>query len=178
MMIPKLTAREKKIAYVVGFMFTLLVGFHGVWTPMQNKFSELEDQIFAMEMKVRKAKTFIRQKDDVAELSKKYTNLEKMDAGTDEEEIARLLNFIEQTARKNNVSLSDVKPEAVQSDKITKRYTVLLSAEAQLSALVDYIHELQNSEQLLKLERVDIAPKEDQSAILRSNLVVTRVVVK
>ena len=174
----QLSGREKKILYVVIALLVVLVGYHGIWTPMTHKFSELDDEIFATQMRFRKAKTLIRQKNDVVEASKKYVNLEKMDAGTDEEEIAKLLNFVEQTARKDSTSLSDVKPQPVKSDKVTKEYAVELNAEGELTSLIEFIYELEHSEQLLKIEKVDIAPKEEKSALLRASLTVTRIVVK
>ena len=177
-LLTKLNPREKKILYVVIGMLVILVGYHGVWRPMMHKFSTLDDEIFATQMRLRKAKTLIRQKNDVVEASKKFVNLEKMDAGTDEEEIARLLNFIEQTARKDNTSLSDVKPQPVKSDKVTKQYAVELNAEGELRALIEFIYELEHSEQLLKIDRVEIVLKEEKSSILRTSLQVTRTVVK
>jgi Tfp pilus assembly protein PilO len=174
----KLSPREKKILYVVIGLLVLVFGYHGIWTPMNQKFGELDQEIFALQMRLRKAKTFIRQKDQVLEASKKFSNLEQMDAGSDEEEIARLLNFIEQTARKNGVSLSDVKPQPVQSDKVTKQYQVELNAEANLASLTEFIYELEHSAQMLRLGRVTINPKEDGSPTLRAFLSVTRVVVK
>lgn len=178
MKLPELNPREKKIGYVVVALLGVMITYHGIIRPMGQKFSSLDDEIFAMQMRLRKAKTLIRQKNDVLEASKKYVNLEKMDAGTDEEEIARLLNFIEQTARKDNASLSDVKPQPVKSDKVTKVYTVELNAEGELNSLMELVYELEHSEQLLKIERVDMSPKEEKSAILRASLVVSRVVVK
>lgn len=178
MKLPELNPREKKIGYVVVALLGVMITYHGIIRPMGQKFSSLDDEIFSMQMRLRKAKTLIRQKNDVFEASKKYVNLEKMDAGTDEEEIARLLNFIEQTARKDNASLSDVKPQPVKSDKVTKVYTVELNAEGELNSLMELVYELEHSEQLLKIERVDMSPKEEKSAILRATLVVSRVVVK
>lgn len=174
----KLSAREKKILWVVIGLLCLAIGYHALFRPMQQKFGELDDQIFAMQMKLRKAKTLIHQKKDVQEASKKYSNLEKMDAGTDEEEIARLLDFIEQTARKNNASLSDVKPQPVRSDKVTKEYKVDLNAEGELAAMIQFIFELEHTEQLLKLEKVEMVPKLEGSGVLRAGLTVSRVVVK
>lgn len=174
----KLSAREKKILYAVMALLILVFGYHAVWRPVTEKFSELDDEIFAMQMRLRKAKTFIRQKDQVLEASRQFPNLEQMDAGSDEEEIARLLNYIEQAARKNGVSLSDVKPQPVRSDKVTKLYLVELNAEANVNSLTDFVYELEHSPQMLRLERVTLAPKEDQSSTLRAFLVVNRMVVK
>ncbi len=179
MIIPKqLSPREKKILALTVAMLLVVGGYYGVWVPMQAKFQTLGEQIFSMQLKLRKSKTFLRQQDDIREEAKKYQNLELMDAGKDEEEIARLLNLIEQTARKNSVSLSDVKPQAVQSDKVAKRYVVELHAEASLEGVLRFFYELQTSAELLKVEQVEIAPKEENAAILRCFLIVTRVVVK
>ena len=174
----KLSAREKNIFYVTMSLVLLVVGYHGLWRPMREKFSNLEDEIFSQELKLRKAKVFLRQRDDILEQAKKYPNLEQMDAGTDEEEIARLLNLIEETARKTGVSISDVKPQQVKSDKVSKRYIVELNAESSVEQLIEFVYQLQHSPQLLKIEQVNTGPKDEKSATLRSFLSVTRVVVK
>ena len=178
-MLEKLTVREKKIFAWVIALLVIVIGYHGVWRPMMAKLSDLDDEIFSMQLKIRKAKIFLRQKDEVMEESKKYPNLSRMDAGSDEEEIARLLNFIEQTARKLGVSLSDVKPQAVQSDKMSKRYLVELNAESGLKELASFVYELEHSPDILKIEQVNTGPKDEKNPLLlRSALVVTRVVVK
>ena len=174
----RLSARERKILYVVIALLGVTIGYHGVLRPMAAKFSTLDEEIFAMQMRLRKAKTFIRQKDDIMEAVKQYPNLEKMDAGSDEEEIAQLLNFIEQTARKNGVSLSDVKPQPVKSDQQTKQYSVELNAESNLEALIRYVYDLEHSENLLRIDRVNIAPKDEKGPTLRAYLLITRLVVK
>ena len=178
MILQKLTSREKKILSVVIGLLILVTGYHGVLTPLSSKINEMDTEIFAMQMKLRKAKTFIRQGDAIREEAKKHPNLSQMDAGTDEEEIARLLNFIEQTARQVGVSLSDVKPEPVQSDKVSKRYSVELNAESNLDQLMEFVYSLEHSPQILKINKITTALKEEKSTALRSFLVVERVVVK
>ena len=178
-MLEKLTQREKTILAWVIALLVMVIGYHGIWRPMTSKLNELDEGIFAMQLKIRKAKTLLRQKDEVLEESKKYPNLSRMEAGSDEEEIARLLNFIEQTARKLGVSLSDVKPQAVQSDKMSKRFLVELNAESGLKELASFVYELEHSAEILKIEQVNAGPKDEKNPLLlRSAIVVTRVVVK
>ncbi len=178
MILNKLSVREKKIFYVVVGMFLFLVAYHGVWRPIMVKLLQLDDEAFAMQMKFRKAKVFLAQRQEIQEEAKKNPGLEKLDAGSDEEEIAKLLNFIEQTARKTQVSLSDVKPQPVKSDKQSKSYHVELNAEAGLEQLIDFIYEIEHSPQLLRLEQVNTALKEEKATALKAFLVVSRVVVK
>lgn len=177
-MLNKLSAREKKIGYAVIALLMILVIYHGVWRPMSSKFASLNDEIFGMQMKLRKAKIFLRQKDEVNEEAKRYPNLQQLDARKDEEEIASLLNFIEQEARGSSVNLSDVKPQQVSGDKVSKRYVVELTAESGIKELIQFVYSLQYSPQMLKVERVEMVPKEEGAATLKTFLVVTRVVVK
>ncbi len=172
----KLKPREKKILYVVVGLLVVLLGYHGVWNPLNDKIASLDDEIFKMEMRVRKAKILVRQKTDVAEAAKKYTNLDQLNAGTDEEETAKLLSLIEETARAKSCSLSDVKPEPVKADKWIKRFQVDLNVEGSLEQLVNFIYELEHSPQLLKIERVSMSMKEDKSTNLRAQLTVVRTV--
>ena len=174
----KMTLREKKIFYLAAFFVFVLFAWHGLLRPAAGKFGELSDETFVMELKVRKAKTLIRQKDDILAEAKKYPNLERLSAGSDEEETARLLNLIEQTARTAGVSLSDVKPETAKTDKWTKRFEVNLQAESNLEQLITFIYELEHSEQLLKIEKVESSLKDDKTSALRTQLTVVRIVTK
>ena len=100
----------------------------------------------------------------------------QLDGGTDEEETARLLSLIEQSARKYGVSLSDVKPNPMKAEKWTKRFEVELNGECTLEQLTQFIFELEQSAQMLKVEQISSAPKEEKSPILRSQLTVVRTV--
>ena len=174
----KLKPSERTLLIIVIVLLAFGLGYYGGFKPIQGKLASLDDDIFAMQMQLRKAKIFVRQHDSVMEEAKKFPNLEGMNARKDEEENAALLSFIEEEARKAHVTLSDVKPQTATGDRITKRYTVELSIESGMKELMEFIYHLQFSPQMLKVEKVETAPKEEGSAVLRSNLVMQRIVVK
>lgn len=175
--IDKLSAREKKIGLVTIALLLSMISYHGIWRPVTTQIQKVEEEIFAYQLKIRKAKTFIRQKDEIMEAAKKIPNLDQLNARKDEEEIASLLNYIEQTARKTGVALSDVKPQQVKFDKISKFYVIELNAESALKQILEFAYDLQTSEQLLTIEQMDLAPKEEGSAVLRAFIVVSRAVI-
>ena len=177
-MLKKLSGREKKILAVVILMIVGLICYHGMWKPIMGRFATIDDEIFAARMQLRKAKIYVEQREEILEEIKNYPNLERMDAGTDEEEIGRFLNFIEQTARSSGVSLADVKPEQVRSDKTSKQFIVALTAESKVDELISFIYGLQHSSELLRIDRVEVVSKEEKSSVLRSSLIVSRMVVK
>ncbi len=177
-MLAKLKSSERVLLVIVIILLAIGLGYYGGLKPIEAKLGNLDSEIFSLQLKLRKAKIFVQQRDAVMEEAKKYPNLEGMNARKDEEENAALLSFIEEEARKARVTLSDVKPQTTTGDRLTKRYTVELSIESGMKELIEFIYHLQFSPQLLKVERVESAPKEEGSEILRSNLVMQRVVVK
>lgn len=172
----KLSPREKKILYAALTVIMIAAGYHGILNPLKEKIALLDDEIFSAEMKLRKAKIYLRQKDLIIEESKKYPNLAQLDAGTDEEETARILSMIEQSARRYGVSLSDVKPNPIKSDKWMKRFEVELNGECSLEQLTQFIFDLEHSAEMLKVEQVSTTPKEEKSPVLRSQMTVVRTV--
>lgn len=172
----KLSAREKKILYLTLTVLLIAGGYHGVWRPLQAKIVSMDDEIFSMEMQLRKAKTYLRQKDQIIEEAAKYPNLSQLEGGTDEEETARILSLVEQAARKNGMSISDVKPNPIKSDKWMKRFEVELNGESTLEQLTQFVYELEHSPQMLKVEEISSAPKEEKSPVLRSQMTVVRTV--
>ncbi len=174
----KLKPSERILFVIVLVLLALGFAYYGGWKPIQAKFASLDDEIFSMQLRLRKAKILVHQRDQILEESKKYPNLQGMDARKDDEENASLLGFIEEEARKASITLSDVKPQSMSEDRLTKRYTVELVVEAEMKALIAFVYHLQFSPQMLKVQRAEMAPKEEGSAILRGNLVMERVVVK
>lgn len=174
----KLKPREKKILYVTAALLLVMIGYHGILRPLTDKMASLDDGIFAMELRLRKAKILIRQREEIMDEAKKFPNLEQLNAGTDEEETARMLSLMEQTARKTGCSLSDVKPLPVKTDKFIKRFEVELTAEAVMEQLVNFVYELEHSALLLKVERAVTSPKEGNSSTVRAQLTVVRQVTK
>lgn len=175
--IEKLSAREKKIGLVTVGLLLAVISYHGIWRPVTAQIDQIEEQIFALQLKIRKANIFLNQKEEILEAAKKIPNLDQLTARKDEEEIASLLNYIEQTARKTGVALSDVKPQQVKFDKISKFYVIELNAESSLKQIVEFAYDLQSSGQMLTIEQTDLAPKEEGSTLLRAFIVVTRAVV-
>lgn len=172
----KLSSREKNILYIAVTVMLIAGGFHGILRPLNEKITVLDNEIFSMEMKLKKAKVYLLQKDLILEEAKKYPNLAQLDAGTDEEETARILSLIEQSARKYGVSLSDVKPSPIKTDKWSKRFEVELNGECSLEQLTQFVFELEHSAQMLKVEQISSTPKEEKSPVLRSQMTVVRTV--
>lgn len=174
----KLTPREKKILIFVGVLLAMVGSYHGVLHPLLAKISNMDEEISAMEMKLRKAHVFAGQSREILEEAKKHSTLNQMQAGTDEEETAKLLNLIEKTARKTGATLADMKPKPVTADKMFKRYGVELNADLKLEELISFLYELEHSSQLLNIEQIILSPREDNAQRLRAFILVTRVVVK
>lgn len=172
----KLNPREKKISGIALSVIVIAMAYHGILTPLTQKITQLDDEIFAIEMKLKKAKIFIRQKEEILEEAKKYPNLSQLDAGSDEEETAKILSMIEQTARKYGISLSDVKPNPIKSDNWMKRFEVELVGECSIEQLTQFIFDLEHSPEMLKVEALSSAPKEENSPVLRSQVTVVRTV--
>lgn len=174
----KLKPSERMLLVIVGVLLACGFAYYGGWKPIQAKFSALDEEIFSMQLRLRKSKILVHQRDQVLEEAKKYPNLQGMDARKDEEENASLLSFIEEEARRARITLSDVKPQSMNEDRLTKRYTVELIIESGMKELIEFVYHLQFSTQMLKVVRAEMAPKEEGSAVLRSSLVMERVVVK
>ena len=56
-----------------------------------------------------------------------------------------------------------------------KKYTIELEAEGEMAQLTSLIYQLQNSPQLLKVEKMQMSAKSGSSGILKSRLVISKI---
>jgi nucleoside diphosphate kinase len=173
----KLSKREKTIVYV-----TAVIVFFGlvdrlVYYPIVNRFRELDQEILLQE-KLRI--TNWRHLAAGGAVRKAYSAYDgyALIAGSDEEEMASLLNEIEGLARKTGLSLVNVKPKPLTKEKVWKQYPVEIEVETEWASLIKFIHGLYTSKYLLRVKHLRLMPKGKRNTRVRGYLIVNKSVIQ
>lgn len=171
----KLKPRERSLLFGFSIVALLLVSDFAVVRPLWNYYVSIEERTAAEEKRLVRNLLNINRKDAVERDYAGYQQFTRP-SGTDEEEIGKLLSEIEQTARTNKVVLVDMKPREAQSRDFYKEYRAELDAETELANWVQFVHQLEESEQLLRVSAAKLTLKTPDSSVVKARMTVTKIV--
>ena len=172
----RLAKRERIILYVtvIFVFFGLMDGL--VYKPIMRHFNELEEKIISQENELRKNIRYLAAREIILNRYSAYA-AHAVTSGGDEEEIASLLNEIEELARKSGLSLVNMKPKPATTTEFGKQYPLEVEMETQMAQLIKFIHGLHSSKYILGVKKLRLVPKGKQSAQVKGYLVINKTVI-
>ena len=172
----RLTKREKQIFYVCVSLVSVLILQGIVFKPLADKLSDLNHEIQLKETKLIKGLRAEKQRDLILKVYKGYEGYLKV-KGSDEEIVSELLREIERLARESAVSISDIKPQSTNKRSMYKEYTIEVRSEATLKDIITFLYRLNNSVLLLRVEKLVLTLKEENSDTLKVNMLLSGIAV-
>ena len=160
----RLSARERAIFYGVVAVVAAVAGERFIYQPTVARLHELDEEILATEGQVRRNLREIATRETVRAAYEQYAT-HAASAGSDEEEMARLLGEIEGLAGTSGVSLLDVRSRPASVTELGKHYPVEIEAETGMAALMGFLHGLQSSKNLLRVKQLRVTPKEGRGPV-------------
>jgi len=93
-----------------------------------------------------------------------------------EDELAMLLGEVENLAKNSGTYLIDVSPSGTKEEELLKTYILKIDCEGQMDQIFRFMHSLENSKKLLRIDAIRLKPKEAGSSIINCNLFVSKIV--
>lgn len=144
-----------------------------VFTPLWDFHVSMEQKIIVAEKTLIRNLVNLQRKEAVEAGYEKFRPFVRH-AGTDEEENAALLSEMERLARSHQVVLVDMKPRETIPREFHKEYVAELDAEAEMANLVNFIYQLEQSVQLVRVSNVTLSAKEAKSTFVKAKITVTK----
>jgi Tfp pilus assembly protein PilO len=173
----KLSKREKTFVYATALIVFFAAVDRLVYYPIVNHFNELDQEILKQEEQIRKNWRSLAVREAVLKSFSAYEGY-ALTAGSDEEEVANLLNEIEALARKTGLSLINVKPKPLTKEEVWKRYPVEVEVETEWAPLFKFIYELYSSKFLLRVKYIRLVPKGRLTAEVKGYLLINKSVIQ
>lgn len=171
-----LTKREKTIlAFTIIFVLLISV-YRFLIEGAVKKWQRLNTEILISKATLQKNLRIIDREKFIESEYEKYNNF-VIEEGSQEKKMASLLKEIEGLASKWDVAITDIKPLPTKTTEFFNRYTVELSAEADISQISKFIYYLQKSSKILRAERLRLNAKSGQPNILQAQMLITRILV-
>ncbi len=171
----KLKTGERRILAVTilfaGFAFVDRV----IVMPITSTLSTLDQSVKDQETAIRKSMNMLLHKETITAETKEYESY-SIEAKNPEEEMVGLLREVESVAGKSGVSLLYVKPGTIKDEAGTKKFYANLEYEGPMEQVATFFHDIENSAQLIKIEKYQIQPKSKGSSIARCTVSVYKTV--
>lgn len=171
----KLSRKERTwlaVAVIIG-LITLLDRI--IITPTYKNILKLEQEINAAEAQLSNDQSVLNQKEDVTREYQKYVRYTRRVARSDEEEMATLEETITAQADSFGVYVVNKKQPTVSETDYYREYHIEIEVEGEMESLVNFLHHLYKSEQLLRAEKITLSLKGKDSLVVKATISITKI---
>lgn len=174
MFLTNLSKREKNLFYLTVALIFLSLIYNFALKPLGAKWNQLNRQILSKEIELKRNIKYLKQENKIKSIYQKYAGYVKR-RGLDEEEIASLLNEVERQARNSGIHIGNIRPRPIKDLVFYKKYILEMNCEATMEKYIEFIYNLQKSEQLIRVERLELISQGKDNPLLKARLHITKV---
>ena len=173
--ISKLSKKEKIGLAAAVIVVSVVIIDRLVVTPIGERFQRLGREIEVSEKKLVLDLRNISNKEPISAEYEKYRNYVKRSAPSDEEEVAAVLAEIEGLARRSDINLDDIKPQRAKETDFYKEYYVEIEVEGTMEHITIFLHNLNNSPQLLRAVKLRLGLRDKESSVVKASILVSKI---
>lgn len=169
----KFSKREHQllIATVLIVSTTFIYGF--VIEPLTETYRKIGRETETSVLKLQKSYKLLQQADIIeTEYNKYAATLKRLPS--DEEEMASMLKAIELTARKNNIRITNIRPQPIKDRVYYREFVFELVCEVDASQVVKFMYDLQTTGNLLRASRVTLTTGSGKDKMLKAIMEITK----
>ncbi len=165
----QLSKRERLVLYVAVIFVSISLLDRLLIYPVYSKIDSLNKEINQKETGISRHLRILEQKERILSEAKNYAPFLRKPK-SEEEEMTVFLKEIESISNKSSLYIIDMKPAGSKEEKNNiKRFTVNLSCEGQMEQIMDFMYNIENSDELLMIERYQLNPKSKESMVIQCN---------
>jgi Tfp pilus assembly protein PilO len=144
--------------------------------PYLKVLSSLNRDIASLEAKLLKAAHYIKKKTAIEDDFREAIRNLKLEQGVSaEQQIARILIELENLGGLSGARISGIKPKPMKNYDFYSEFIIELRFEAQIEEAAKFIYEIQQSRELLKIEKLQLNIKSADSSLLEGYLQVRKI---
>lgn len=166
-MAANLSKREKFILFVTLAVISFSLLYNLVFTPYFRKLTILDKEITQLENKLKKARRLVPKKSRIeSDFNAFMINYKSEEGVSAEQQIARILIELESLSNQSGVHITDVKPRPVKNFEYYSEFIIEMRFEGPINEIAKFIYDIQQSKQLLKIEKLAINIKSNEATSL------------
>lgn len=173
-----LSTRERNfILAALGIVSIMLVDV-AVIRPIRGSIRSLNEKISAQEQETMQHIRSLAQKPKIDRAYSDLISRLNISDSTDDEVRTSMLHDIEQTARTDNMYLSEVKPQVSQDNGDFREFSVRMQIDGRLDELLRFFADLVKTKKLYAVQSFHIAAHPEDLNKIRATVVISREMMK
>lgn len=173
MILSKFSVRERILTLATIGITLIVLSYVFIIEPLINAYSRLNRHIRTNNTKLVKGYSLLKRADNIKDEYIKYRN-QVNDIPSDEEEVAFILKVIESIATKNDIHITNIRPQPPRDRGSYQELVFELTAESGIDRLMKFIYDTQTSNNLLRVKRLTLSSSTRGKAALKSIMEITR----
>jgi len=160
--IDRLSKKERCLFYAVIALGCIFLFERFISGNIIAELKILNKKIVMQQIVNQKAKALIKNKQAIIKQASMYANYLSAEPGAGRDSLSRILTILEIIARKNNITLSDIKPnQLIRQAPGYSIYDVGITFQGSLKLVTHFIADLQDSDVIFDIQKVNIKTLED-----------------
>lgn len=173
----KLSENEKKIFYIAVAVVLLMVLDRTFLGPVLSRIKFLDDQIQQQKNIITQDLRFLTYRDRILQDNEDLRNYYGDPSKTVEEIIAGFLKKIEMMASRSRVNIIKISPSDLKQRKGYVEYYANLECEGLLNDMISFMHDIDTSDDLLKINKIDMSLKRASSDEVLVAMVLSKMII-
>lgn len=158
----KLGKRERYFVYLICVLLILFLLNRFIFQSIANTLKHLNEETAKQELIYKRSLGLVSNREDILSYFENYKKYLSSQKESIRDSLPQILSYLESSARKNNVTVIDVKPKKKVTENVYSfHYSIELALEAGLSSILDFFYELNKGNFLIDTKEVSIGLKED-----------------
>lgn len=160
-----LTKREKIVFWITIAVIVLSLFYNFILALYLKKVNSLDKEIHKLELNLEKSRRLLIKKNNI---EKEFQTLKKdgtEDASFGEQQIANILIELENIAGASGVHISEIKPQSSKRSEYSDEAAIDVRFEGDIKNISNFIYTIQQSKELLKIEKLQINTTSDSSLL-------------
>lgn len=172
-----LSASEKKVLAIAG-LFVLFALFDRLLVgPSMSRMKELDDTIAKEEDVIRQNLRFLGYRDRIIKDAAAFKDYYTRDVRSEDEVIADFLKKLELMGTQAKVDLTKISPAGQESLKEYVKYFATMDCSGKLEDLTQFIYSINNSKELIKVEKMTLAGNARNAQVVQASLTVSKMII-
>ncbi len=177
MILSRFSKRERSLTIATITIVATVVSYGFVVEPLISSWSRLNRRIGSMSLKLERNYKLLGRGEIIEERYKRYSRYVKP-LSSEEEEVASMLKEIEAMARADSVHINNIRPHPARDRGFYEDFIFEVIADADISSLVKFIYDLQNSGNLLRVKKFTLSAVSKQKDQLKIIMLINKPAVK
>jgi len=169
------TKNERILIFIIGALLFIFVFNSLIIAPLRGKLKETEEDIARLQLLLRKYSGLENEKELIVKAYKqieRYLSLQ----GSDDEKMTLILSRIESEARKNELTIVDMKPDVsnlkLKSKDAAAARLIRMNAEADIRKILNFLQGLENAEIFLTVDKIILSVKDEETRVMKFEAVI------